>query len=600
MKLIKNVLTLLIIVGGIAFVRTLDTWLFPYPYTYTSSEPPHIFEDFHDITALEITYIFHNDTRTIYRFYKIAAIDGVYYSNMGEKIDSTFVDALAESFTDFYESEYQYSYNDFFILDYSNRFEIVVRRASGRDLLIRSNSDYYCFIPWNIEYNEKTYVQYNGKIPSALLALLMCIDGEYWGFYEKESRWGCYQPVVPEGYSEFSRDFPVTEYRVPVEEERGKEHVLWEVDLHSLLSRPYYYGGSVYITARDRFITLDAETGELLWEVPFEKEGALFPFLTPTENVLIEEGIVHVSAPDSLVYSINSETGEILWTYKTDAHYTLPITAMGENLIVLTGGITCLDRKTGEKIWEITDDTWNEKFFDDTILLESSGEGSDPYYALIDGNTGEIVWKEFLPQVNFPVYSQGILYFSRPSESVFVSIDLETMNEKWSHVYEETLGSVNVFEDKILLLLFDRRNKLLDSLVLLDENGRVTWKYSYAERINWEYSSNADAVLVEDNIIFVRDGGIIEAFSMEEIALWKTEVRGTHVTSFDMYEEYMYLAANDGKIYCLDLKTGQIFWIFAAEYELAAYPDDVYLYVSSIEDGYLFVATNGLLYALQV
>jgi hypothetical protein len=85
-SLIKKVLTLLLIVCGITFVKTLDTWLFPYPYTYTEFEPPHTFEDFRDITALEITYNYKN-TDTVYRFYKIVKIDEILQIFMNQTIN---------------------------------------------------------------------------------------------------------------------------------------------------------------------------------------------------------------------------------------------------------------------------------------------------------------------------------------------------------------------------------------------------------------------------------------------------------------------------------------------------------------------------------
>jgi outer membrane protein assembly factor BamB len=67
-----------------------------------------------------------------------------------------------------------------------------------------------------------------------------------------------------------------------------------------------------------------------------------------------------------------------------------------------------------------------------------------------------------------------------------------------------------------------------------------------------------------------------------------------------VYEENIYLSANDGNIYCLNPETGKILWVFRAEHVLARFPDDVWISLSEIEDGLFFVATGeGNLYAFR-
>ncbi len=591
----KGVLPALIICG-IILVGILDTESFHQDSSLVKS--PH-YEDFHDIQTIEIAYTAEKGSEIIYRFYKIETINGEYRSNMGNRIDNHFIDLLAESFTGFYESAYEYSYDNFYRFDFNPHFEILITRLNGKPVIIRSDSDYYSFIPWNIEYDGKTYVQYNGIIPTALFNLLIEIDRETWISFDKESRWGCYQPEVPERHFEFSRDFPVAEIVNP--EENGKNHMLWELNTNnSILVNPLYNDGNVFITLEDRFISVDGETGDILWELIYEEEGVEFPYsLFTIENVVFEEGVVYVSAPDSWVYKVDSQTGDPIWKYKTDTHYAFSLKIMGDNLIALTGGVTCLNKETGAKIWDITDDTWNEKFYDDKILLESFGEGPDSYHALIDSNTGEILWKENLFDVVNPVYHEGVLYYSRPKENILVSTVVKTLNENWSYAYSKTLEYFEVFDDKILLVLFDRKG-FLDSLVLLNMNGSLAWNYTYPGEVEWGFGFEAESILHEGILFIVREKGVIEAFNTENgDKLWETEVRGTQITSFDIYEERIYIAANDGNLYCLNQDTGTILWVFAAENGLSMYPEDVHIYVSSIEDGFLFVATmDGTLYAV--
>ncbi|MFQ5891925.1 MAG: hypothetical protein ACE5HW_03930 [Candidatus Methanofastidiosia archaeon] len=90
------------------------------------------------------------------KYYKITNIGGYYYSMSGERIDSELINSFAVSFTDLYESErYEWSYDYVYeVKDYDPHFKVLVRFADGRHLLLKSDSDYHCFIPWNIEYGE--------------------------------------------------------------------------------------------------------------------------------------------------------------------------------------------------------------------------------------------------------------------------------------------------------------------------------------------------------------------------------------------------------------------------------------------------------------
>ncbi|MBU7018073.1 MAG: PQQ-binding-like beta-propeller repeat protein, partial [Theionarchaea archaeon] len=199
-----------------------------------------------------------------------------------------------------------------------------------------------------------------------------------------------------------------------------------------------------------------------------------------------------------------------------------------------------------------------------------------------------------------PVYHKGVLYYSRPKDNILVSTVIKTFKENWSYAYSKTLEYFEVFDDKILLVLFDRK-QFLDSLVLLNMNGSVAWNYTYSEEVEWGFGFRAESILHERILFLVREKGIIEAFNTEDgNKLWEIEVRGTQITNFDIYEQRIYVAANDGNLYCLNLDTGAVLWIFAAENGLKMYPEDVHTYVSSPEDGFLFVATgDGILYAVM-
>lgn len=571
-----------------------------YPESFTPSVNP---ETFH-VQSVEITYAAESQTPFVYRFYKIDNINGIYYSNTGKIIDPTLIQLLTKSFTDLYEG-HEYAYDNFFNTDYQPHFTVVITLENGKELVLESRSSYHCFIPWNLQYNGVSYVQYNGKIPSALLPLLLELDREEWSRFYKLSSWGCYEPAAPERYVQkgYSQNFPVSLATVTPEEESGKDHLLWEVNLTSMVSSPCYSDGRVFVTLKDRIVCLDGKTGEGVWEIVFEKEGEIFPFLYGEEPVIAVKGAVFVGAPDSWVYCLDSETGSIRWKYQTTLNRYFPVKVVGDNLFVLSGGITCLDRETGKKIWEITDDTWNEEFYDDKILLGGRGEDMNPYYALVDMKSGEILWKENLSAIQNPIYDGGFLYFSIPREGRIVSLDIKNREQAWTYLYVKSLGCLKVSGEKIVLLQVDSMKESLYSLTLLDKKGSKIWEYLYPEGSTWLSDTGTDFKFFETIVFFLREGGIIQAFKTENgDLLWEIEVRGTEVTSFEIYENRIYVSANDGYFYCLDSETGSILWKFDTENGFTASVfSKEYIYVSYIGDHSVFVATKeGHLFAFSL
>ena len=574
--------------------------LIPHHPGYTEF-PVHYFAvgSWKNVEKIEITYTAEQDNSLVYRFYKIEAIEKMYYSNTGEPISADLIRSLMDSFTDFYESPYQSSYNGSFY-DYSPHFTVVITLVNGVNITLKSDSHYHCFIPWNITYKDNSYVQYNGKIPSALLNILMKIDRELWLPFDKEARWGCLSAAVPNKYPEGpSPQFSHTEPAIPPEEEEGKNHVLWKKSLSGVPVAVEYWKGKVYVTVEDRLVSLDAETGDILWQVTFGQKGKGAP--CETDNILVHQEVVYVGAPDSWVYSIDGETGSVLWKYKTDASSCFPVTIAGNTLAAVTGGITCLERETGQLIWEITDDTWNEEFQEDKILFAGFGEDYESYYALADIGSGEVVWKENFFDIWRPVYHEGVLYFCRPQENAFVSVDVETTTENFLYVYDLPLREVRILDHAVVLVLTDEHEEFIQSVVVIEPEELDIQKYTYPHTMRWESDSEVGFKIYQERIFFVRENGFMEAFALENGGLiWKTEVRGTQITNFHVYENRMYLSANDGKIYCLNLKNGKILWIAVIQ-ELIQYPGGAFVYIPVIEDRLLVAITEeGGLYAFSV
>ncbi len=561
------------------------------------------------------------------KYYRIANIGGNYYTMTGKKIDPHLIQSLAESFTDFYESAtYEDSYDRYFMFDYYPHFTVEILLENGKSLVMKTDSNYHCFIPWNIEYDGKTYVQYNGKIPHALLTILAEIDEE-WTWFDNEIRRGCHPAAVPDRYFEVSSDFPETIPVVTPEEVLGKTHLLWEVDVEGLVfDSPHYVNGRVLVTTRNKVVSLDCKTGEKVWEAHFDclfgklgfiddsvlvtakdkivsldfltgekvweitfKSGKCYP---ARKTLIIDEDVVYLGTPEPLVYSLDAESGDIIWTFCPAGKSFPDLHIFEGNLVVVSEEMVCLKKETGEKVWEITDSIFMKKFFHDKILFRARKDRQE-YCALVDICSGTVIWKENASEVNRLNYDDRRLYLGLPENRV-VSLNPETGEELWSYTYRGTLAYVEILEDGVILLTYSEG--IFDNLIFLDKTGSKMWDYPLYERITeWYSSAEPDIEKFRNIIFFIREGFIDALFAETGENLWRIEVKGNVITSFEVYENRVYFSENYGKFYCLNLETGEVMWFYDAGEELiiSFYGDDRNIFVSKIENNVIFVATDG-------
>jgi outer membrane protein assembly factor BamB len=576
----KKIKTILLLVIVLTFFGVINYGIIPIKETNKNIPPESI--PFPSIKTIEITYTETSNPFT-YRFYKIEPINQKYYSNTGTKVEPQLITQLKESFTDLYILEYQKSYKDFSHIGVSPHFDVIITLSTGKKIITKSDSDYHCFIPWNVIYDGSVYVQYNGKIPGALLKMLVRIDPDTWTPYKKVAKFGCYS-VEPVTDSVLSHAFPHTKQSTPLSE-KGASHVVWNTPLGNSISLDYEKGVTV-VSLPDRVVSL-SESGNIIWDFPFEHTGTC-----TTKNVSIQGSTVFVGAPHK-VYSIDGETGDLIWEY--DMNSCSQVTVIQDAVLVISKGITCLNAHTGNVIWEITENTWNEKIYDDTLLFAVLGEDTT-YYRLTNILTGEVLWEEDFFEIQCPIYHNGIIYFLRPKDRFVFQYTIETGEEVWLYPYSPAVQKMEKVKDNLLLIQYNEKDNIT-GITLLDIKKAEAWNYAYA----WPIPSNNPvfATHYQNTLLIGRDPGVIEAFDITNgDLLWRTEVRADHITSFFVHENNIYITATDGRIYCLN-EYGTIVWRYTVQHELDTYPESPYVYISCVEDGFIFVITENRVYTFS-
>lgn len=603
-----------------------------------------------DIVWIKIEYKLHGTHGNFYRLYITQHDNGEYYLDdvsgfydqpiKKGKINKELIQGLIHSFTDFYPAQKPYAEPQG--LNGGPSIDVTIKLENGNILSLYSYPFHggCCFIPWNIEYNNKTYMQLNGKISCALFRILRNFDEEIRIRYDKEARYGCYPAVLHYEYYDqsISEDFPQSETKLTPLEEKGKEHILWEVDIPRIVSPPAYDKGIVYLVTESHIIALDVKTAQKMWEVTIDSDTKA------RGSITVHEKTVYAAVPPS-VYSLDAETGDIFWKYT--AHYTSPkVFVSGDNVIVsgrekAFEGITCLNAMNGDKVWEITGNLLLIDIFDGKVLyrVRRLSNSFEFFYTLVDIISGDVIWEkdssEFImwrSEIKNWDYYDKFLYFDKEEKGMFAAVDTETLEEwelyehgKFRSEYDPgtLLQYCKVFEQGILLSFLELGKKEWplstwnSCVVFLDKTGSVLWEHSYTENTVGElysvsflfyysllYNPVEGADIVQDTLYVWRHKGFIEAFTVHNgEKLWESEIRDS-LKWFHVYDK-IYAASNDCSVYCLDADTGEIVWesplcdntciIEGVSYSCTC---DHFMYVVAFENGVFFVITEDKVIAI--
>ncbi len=129
----------------------------------------------------------------------------------------------------------------------------------------------------------------------------------------------------------------------------GQCKELWEFTTKDKIwAQPLVDNGRVYVASLDHFLyALDAATGKLVWDKPFDAGGAI------ASSPKIANGILYFGSFDTNVYAVNAADGKQVWKFPT-GNWVWADPLLVKNLIVvgsLDGNVYAIDAKTGLLAW---------------------------------------------------------------------------------------------------------------------------------------------------------------------------------------------------------------------------------------------------------
>ncbi len=222
-------------------------------------------------------------------------------------------------------------------------------------------------------------------------------------------------------------------------------------------------GEMVYVTLglAAPVTALDAATGKIIRtykgtesteEIIFH-DGTLYLVVGSSENDAVGgEGLSRRNEPVPTQYryitALNAKTGKMLWKYTASDGFIIPLTLGVKQkrlFFQTTGGITCLDRQSGKKIWRTPRQAISKRMawsaptlvaHKDVVLLadrevsdEKSKEKNDPG-----------------PDIKWAVHGWDVRGFKRKGKSVLTAYSAENGKELWQTLCKEGYNSpVDIF-----------------------------------------------------------------------------------------------------------------------------------------------------------
>jgi outer membrane protein assembly factor BamB len=146
---------------------------------------------------------------------------------------------------------------------------------------------------------------------------------------------------------------------------------------------------------------------------------------------IIADGILYTGSGDGVLYALNAETGEQIWSVGGFEAFE-STGAIAGNLIVAGGFsnvVKALDKNTGEEVWSFQTDYFPQG--SPLIVDESVYIATDHVVYALDLQSGELIWKvqtgDESAFMGSPDYYEGVIYTT--GGKLLLALDSETGEE---------------------------------------------------------------------------------------------------------------------------------------------------------------------------
>ena len=311
-------------------------------------------------------------------------------------------------------------------------------------------------------------------------------------------------------------------------------------------SSPAIVAGTVFIGSADNHLyAVDQQTGQQKWK--FKTEGPI------ASSPAVENGLVYFSSNDGVFYALATDSGNVKWRFATER---------GERRFEARGlhGF----QPASQTMPDAYDMFTSSPAVVNNRVYFGSGDGN--VYAL-DALTGVLQWKFATKEVvrDSPAVANNTVYIGS-WDSYLYALDAETGVEKWrfktgedpiDHNQVGFQSSPSVIDGVVYVGCRDAHIYAIDAAT-----GRKKW--DYYTRKSWVNATPA----VRDGVVYA---GTVDTHLFHALDARTGRLRFTYDMRLGMFAspvvagDLAYVGAINGRLYAIDIKSGQLAWEFQTE-----------------------------------
>jgi eukaryotic-like serine/threonine-protein kinase len=275
---------------------------------------------------------------------------------------------------------------------------------------------------------------------------------------------------------------------------------------------------------------------------------------------LLADGILYTGSGSGVLYAVDAETGEQLWS--EDGFGQLEATGAIAGDMIITAGynqtVKALDRITGDERWSYTTGYGVQGaplIVDDRVYIATDHE----VYAL-DLESGGLIWK--VPTgtegayMGAPAYENGVIYTT--GGKLLLALEAESGEDLWRTQKDEMFLGPTVANGLVYVGNFDRKLYAFDQA-----SGEERWSFD-GEEVFW--SSPAAS---EDKIFAGNDRTVYALDAQTGELVWSFDAESRSISEPLLSDGVVYVSDSSHEfplgprhLYALDAKTGEQLWVF--------------------------------------
>lgn len=232
--------------------------------------------------------------------------------------------------------------------------------------------------------------------------------------------------------------------------------VLWRSDIGSggstrapIVAQPIVADGKIFTLDSDNMVSAyDVVTGDELWARDIAPEHEETDYISG--GLSYDKGRLFIATGFALVYGLNAQNGDVLWTHQTDAPMRAAPTARGNRVFVITlnNQLIAIDGRNGKTLWDY------QGISEAAGLLGGASPAVDQGVVVAAFSSGDVIalkvengaqlWNDNISRLRRsdaisslsairgrPIIDRGRVYVISNADS-FVSLDLQTGRRYWS------------------------------------------------------------------------------------------------------------------------------------------------------------------------